>query len=254
VVSGPKRQSNVPASERNGQCQAMTRKGEPCRRKALDADGLCLVHNGSQDMRELGRRGGRATPKAMRPDAQRESLREFLRREVDPARVWAAIEAGLESGNDRDRLAASKLLLTELYEPAAERQREEETEAARARERVLVRMEEILRRRVLAGLVERGLIRPGGGRPFAGVVMFSMHELAEWVGNWAPRPVTVRDIACATCGKEGVRLVAEGESVSEGAVHCAPCRPEEETEVSSPGPSAASPDLPPLDEPLRRRS
>jgi hypothetical protein len=176
-------------------------EGEPCRRKALDADGLCLVHNGSQDMRALGRLGGRATPKAKRANVQRESLREFLRREVDPARVWAAIEAGLESGNDRDRLAASKLLLTELYEPAAVRQREEAAEVARARERVLHRMDEISRRRVLAGLIECGLIRPGGGKQFEGVVMFNMHELAEWVGNWAPRPVTVTDIACATCGK-----------------------------------------------------
>jgi hypothetical protein len=107
MTSVLKRASNPSMSDRNGLCRATTRKGEPCRRKALDADGLCLVHNGSQDMRELGRRGGRATPKVKRLGAQRESLREFLRREVDPACVWAAIEAGLESGNDRDRLAAS---------------------------------------------------------------------------------------------------------------------------------------------------
>ena len=118
-----------------------------------------------------------ATPKAKRPDAQRESLREFLRREVDPARVWAAIEAGLESGNDRDRLPASKLLLTELYEPAAERQREEEAEVAAARARFALDIEELSVRRTLATLVERGLIRPGGGRPFAGVVRaFSDHR------------------------------------------------------------------------------
>jgi len=248
-----KRPSNSSVSDRTGLCRATTRKGEACRRKALDADGLCLVHNGSQDMRELGRRGGRATPKAKRAGVQRESLREFLRREVDPARVWAAIEAGLESGNDRDRLAASKLLLTELYEPAAERQREEEAEAARARERVLHRIDEVSRRRVLAGLVDCGLIRPGGGRPFAGVVMFDMHELAEWVGNWAPRPVTVTDIACATCGEEGVRLVAEGEPVNEESVYCATCRPEEEAKSSSPV-LAVVPSEPPADEPLRRRS
>jgi hypothetical protein len=66
-------------------------------------------------------------------------------------------------------------------------------------------------------------------------VMFNMHELAEWVGNWAPRPVTVTDIACATCGKEGVRLVVEGEPVSKGAVYCATCRPKEE---GRPGPRA----------------
>ena len=140
MVSGAKRESNEPASERNGLCQATTRKGEPCRRKALDADGLCLVHNGSQDMRELGRRGGRASPKAKRADAQRETLREFLRREVDPSDVWAAIQSSLASSNERDKLAGAKLLLGELYEPAAEREREREerAEVAGSRERLLL--------------------------------------------------------------------------------------------------------------------
>lgn len=118
-------------------------------------------------------------------------------------------------------------------------------------------MDEISRRGVPAGLVERGLIRPGSVRPFAGVVVFNMHELAEWVGNWAPRPVTVTDVACATCGKAGVRLVAKGEPVSEETVYCATCRPEEgEVEASSPAPGTplvVVPD-PPADKPLRRRS
>jgi hypothetical protein len=207
-------------------------------------------------MRELGRRGGRANPKAKRPGAQRESLREFLRREVDPARVWAAIEAGLESGNDRDRLAASKLLLTELYEPAAEREREQ-ADVANARAKFASLIEAKAARAALSTLVERGFIRPGGARSFEGVVMFDLRELAEWAATWAPRPVAVADVACGTCGKEGVRLVAEGEPVSEGAVYCATCRPEEEGEVeasSPPGtPLVAVPD-PPADEPLRRRS
>jgi len=209
VTSVRKREPNESASERNGLCRATTRKGEPCRRKALHADGLCLVHNGSQDMRELGRRGGRATPKAKRPGAQRESLREFLQREVDPARVWAAIEAGLESGNDRDRLAASKLLLAELYEPAAERSRVDEAEEARTRAVVALRLDAIARRRVLEGLVEAGVIRPGEGKPFEGVVMFELRELAEWAGAWTPRPLEISDVTCGTCGKAGVRTVAD---------------------------------------------
>jgi hypothetical protein len=101
-------------------------------------------------MRELGRKGGRAIPKARRADAQRQSLREFLRREVDPAAVWAAIEASLASGNERDRLAGAKLLLSELYEPAAQRQREEETEQASARAQLALRIEELSARRALA--------------------------------------------------------------------------------------------------------
>ena len=151
MTSVLKRASNGSLSDRDGLCRATTRKGEPCRRQALDGDGLCLVHNGSQDMRELGRLGGRATPKAKRTDAQRETLREFLRREVDPVRVWAAIEAGLESGNDRDRLAASKLLLAELYEPAAERSREDEAEEARTRAVVALRLDAIAQRRASRG-------------------------------------------------------------------------------------------------------
>ena len=170
-VDGPRNRSR-PLSERSS--ETATASGERRRARAKragprrDGDGLCLVHNASQDMRELGRLGGRATPKAKRVDARRETLREFLRREIDPARVWAAIEAGLERGNDRDRLAASKLLL----EPAAERQREEEAEAARARERVLFRMEEISRR-VLAGLGQRRRSGGGAARPQAEVLAFA---------------------------------------------------------------------------------
>jgi hypothetical protein len=189
-------------------------------------------------------------------DAQRQTLREFLRREVDPARVWAAIEAGLESGNDRDRLAASKLLLTELYEPAAERQREDEAEQAAAREKLALRLEELSMRRPRAVLVERGIIRPGGMQPFTGVVMFDLRELAEWAAAWAPVPVTVDDVPCAGCGTPGVRLFKEGESVSERPVSCATCRPEEGAETPSPAPAVVpepGPELPPP-VPLRGRS
>jgi hypothetical protein len=252
MASGLKRPSNGSVSGRDGLCRAMTLKGEPCRRKALGADGLCLVHNGSQDMRELGRLGGRAIPKAKREDAQRESLREFLRREVDPARVWAAIEAGLESGNDRDRLAASKLLLTELYEPAADQKREREAEQEEARQALTNRLEGLAGRAVLRTLVERGVIRPRGaaGQSFEGVVMFDLRELAEWAASWAPRPLTVNDIPCATCGKAGVRLVVvegvavEGEVLGGGTVdghpvYCRACRPE--AEGSSPQPVRVRP-------------
>lgn len=185
MTSVLERASNGSVSDRNGLCRATTRKGEPCRRKALDADGLCLVHHGSQDMRELGRLGGRATPKVKRPGAQRESLREFLRREVDPSAVWAAIQSSLASSNERDKLAGAKLLLGELYEPAVEREREEQAEVARSRERLLHEVEKIGAKRTLAVLAERGVIRPRGGLagsrdgPFVGVVKFELRELAE---------------------------------------------------------------------------
>ena len=150
----------------------------------------------------------------------------FLRREVDPARVWAAIEAGLESGNDRDRLAASKLLLTELYEPPAEKERERKAEMESARQLLAAKLDDKRARSVMSMLLERGLIRPGGGRAFEGAVFFELRELAEWAGAWAPRPVTVTDVPCATCGRLAVRLVAEGETASAAAVYCSSCEPE----------------------------
>ena len=225
MASVPKRESENPLSERDGHCRAITRKGEPCRRKALEADGLCLVHNGSQNMRELGRLGGRAIPKAKRKSEQRESLRDFLRREVDPADVWAAIQSSLASSNDRDRLAGAKLLLSELYEPAAEKEREREHEEmlTQAKEKLAARLDELAARREMRSLIDRGLVRPGGGKPFEGVVVFDLRELAEWAGRWASAPVTVTDVDCGACGRPGVRLVKEGEAVTGEAVYCETC-------------------------------
>ena len=256
MASVLKRESDSSLSERDGLCQATTRKGEPCRRKALDADGLCLVHNGSQDMRELGRLGGRAIPKAKRrTDAERESLREFLRREVDPADVWEAIRSSLASSNERDKLAGAKLLLAELYEPAADRERVQETEAAHARERFATMVDGRAARAVLRTLVEHGVIRPGPGRPFTGVVKFGLRELAEWATTWAPVPVTVEDVACPGCGVVGVRLFKEGEVVSNEPVYCAICRPDAGAETSVLAPANVRLKIEPSpDVPLRRRS
>ena len=126
---------------------------------------------------------------------------------------------------------------------------------AAARARFALCVEELSVRRTLATLVERGLIRPGDGRPFVGVVIFELREAAEWAGEWVPRPVTVTDVACAICGKAAARVVVEGETVDDAPAYCATCRPEEEAETSSPEPvplTAVSD--PPADEPLRRRS
>jgi hypothetical protein len=54
--------------------------------------------------------------------------------------------------------------------------------------------------------------------------MFELRELAEWVGHWTPRPLEVCDVTCSTCGKAGVRLVKEGETVDGGPVYCATCK------------------------------
>jgi hypothetical protein len=47
-------------------------------------------------------------------------LRSYLKREVDPARVWEAIERALEGQNESARVSASKLLFDALYEPSSD--------------------------------------------------------------------------------------------------------------------------------------
>jgi hypothetical protein len=36
-------------------------------------------------------------------------------------------------------------------------------------------------------LIDRGLVRPGGGKAFEGVVVFDLRKLAEWARRWGPR-------------------------------------------------------------------
>jgi hypothetical protein len=106
----------------------------------------------------------------------------------------------------------------------------------------MLRLDAIARRRILQDLVEAGVIRPGEGRPFEGAVMFELRELAEWVGHWTPRPLEVSDVTCSTCGKAGVRLVKEGETVDGGPVYCATCKPAAgEATASGPAPAADPP-------------
>ena len=147
-------------------------------------------------MKAIGREGGRAIPKAKRREADgaREGYRDHLRRELDPSEITEAIKTGLASPNERDRLAAAKLALAELYEPAVERERENEADAAAARAEFLRRVEEIAARR----LVERGLTHPGGGRPFEGVVMFELRDVVQWAAAWTA--ATVAGVGQATSG------------------------------------------------------
>lgn len=70
-------------------------------------------------MRELGRQGGkarRAGVAAKLPEAERRSLRDVLRSELDPLRVKAAIEQSLAGGNESARVQAVRFLADlELY-------------------------------------------------------------------------------------------------------------------------------------------
>ena len=215
-------------------------------------------------MRALGRLGGRAVPKSKRPGTERVGYRDHLRRELDPSEITAAIKTGLASPNERDRLAAAKLALAELYEPAVERARQDESDVAGAREALALRIDAITRRKVVHELVKNGLIRPGAGQPFEGVVKFDLRQLAEWLGQWTPRPVTIHDVTCTVCRTVGVRLVAEDVRLDEkgfietiirskradgGPLYCATCQP---PDVPAVEPPVADP--PPDVVPLRTRS
>jgi hypothetical protein len=71
-------------------CKATTKRGTPCAATVVGPDGLCSAHSGRQDMRALGHRGGKARRKGVAeqlPDAERASLREQLRRGLDPELV-----------------------------------------------------------------------------------------------------------------------------------------------------------------------
>jgi hypothetical protein len=98
-------------------------------------------------MRELGRKGGRGrrSPLASMPSQERQSLRQHLREQVNPAEVWQALRAALESGSQTAVVSAARLLVTELYE---ERQDEDrEAELRRANARAKQRLAELLAQR-----------------------------------------------------------------------------------------------------------
>ena len=97
-------------------CSATTKAGERCRALASAASGLCAAHSG-QDMAELGRLSAKARSQP-NPARVHPGLREYLRAEVHPERVWAALEAAMLGSNESARVAASKVLLDALAEPA----------------------------------------------------------------------------------------------------------------------------------------
>jgi hypothetical protein len=98
-------------------CKATNKRGEPCAATVVGADGKCSAHSGRQDMRELGRRGGRRSPGGKQlPAGERESLREALRDGLDHDLVVAAVKQSLVGGSESARVAAVKFLADlELY-------------------------------------------------------------------------------------------------------------------------------------------
>jgi hypothetical protein len=96
-------------------CSATTKAGKPCQALA-GSDGLCAAHSGRQDMRALGRKGGKRAH-GIKAERVHESLRSYLKREVPPERVWQALEAAMLGNNESARVSASRVLMDALAEP-----------------------------------------------------------------------------------------------------------------------------------------
>jgi Family of unknown function (DUF5763) len=111
-------------------CRATSKSGERCRKQAVK-DGLCLVHDPSSgfDAKALGKRSGEARRRRVPdPELERETLKAYLRREVPPREVWAALKTAMEGSNQAAAVSAARVLLAALEEP--ERDKEEHDHAA----------------------------------------------------------------------------------------------------------------------------
>ena len=98
-------------------CVGTTKAGEPCRSRIVGSDGFCWYHSPTRpiDIVEQGRRGGLASGVKRREQAK--SVRDRLREKVeaDFETIWSAFEIGLESDDERNRLAAAVAVLAEAY-------------------------------------------------------------------------------------------------------------------------------------------
>ena len=106
----------VPSESRSKPlCRALTTKGKPCRGKAI-ADGLCLAHSGVVDVREAGRKGGKARG---RKREQRGSFRQAVASVLgrDPEKH---AERLLSAGAAGYKLAAELLAVEEAREQERE--------------------------------------------------------------------------------------------------------------------------------------
>jgi hypothetical protein len=91
------------------------------------------MHAGTTDPRELGKASAKARARP-NPERVHESLRDYLKREVPPERVWRALELAMEGQNESARVSASRVLMDALHEPEGrDRTKELETAAADAR-------------------------------------------------------------------------------------------------------------------------
>jgi hypothetical protein len=102
-------------------CKGRNKQGDRCRSTFVGAGGYCTAHDPERkvDMRLIGSRGGRSRRKGAAerlPAGERESLRQHLRANLDPADVLEAVQRSLGGANESARVAAVRLLADlELY-------------------------------------------------------------------------------------------------------------------------------------------
>jgi hypothetical protein len=88
------------------------------------------------DMRALGRKSGEARRRP-NPERVHQNLRDYLRANVEPAEVWAALKLAMEGENESARVAASRVLMDALHEPEQDKdEHQRERVGAEARERL----------------------------------------------------------------------------------------------------------------------
>jgi hypothetical protein len=111
------------AAERR--CQGKNKQGVACRATVVNAAGYCVAHDPERptDYRALGRASARARARP-NPDRVHPSLREFLRREVPPSEVWAALKLALEGGSESARVSAARVLIDALHTEQEDRSME----------------------------------------------------------------------------------------------------------------------------------
>jgi hypothetical protein len=100
-------------------CKATRKSGQPYRQVIVDENGLCALHGGHtsvEHLRRVGRRGGLRSPgQGGSPPLE---YSEHLRNRISPESLAAAIESGLASDKESDKVAAARLLLAEVGAPA----------------------------------------------------------------------------------------------------------------------------------------
>jgi hypothetical protein len=159
-------------------------------------------------MRELGRKGGRASHAARRGKADKHAS-VYLRERVQesPELIWRAFKSAIESDDPRISSRGASLLLS--YLPAPDRENGDvltpRSELDGARERLAQKLNVLATRHIEQALVNGSLIAPGVGdaqkfRPF---VCFELEELARWSAAWPPffRVDVARPHAAAIAGK-----------------------------------------------------